>query len=292
MDLKERFEHYEATPDPKVWKGINKRLRLRKALRYTAMTAAAAVVVVITVLAYRPQPRIENEEPSTQQSPVAKEEKLLVAEQHAMPNTSSATNQQDYHSQVPVAQNKVTQARISTAQKQNEETIIGDESHSVGTSLPTAHANQAKAEATSNSTSSSATATQPTAVKHGENIVATNNAYEQTAVPAKANKLSPITNKDSLQIWIPNAFSPDDPLNPAVQVFKVIPKSGANFNNFKMYIFNRGGGKVFHSTSSTVGWDGTYQGEKCPMGSYVYIIEYTDGQGKIQHTKGTVTLIR
>lgn len=298
MDLKERFEHYEAQPDPKVWKSINKKLRLRNALRYAAMTGAAAVIVIITVLAYRPQPQTESQEPSIQQKPIAMEENLLAAEQHTQANIPTATalpqatSQEAVQTHYPAATDRpaVEAVPAPAPQQQNEKAVLNPRSNIA----PATHAQQTKAEVQNSGANTVGTTANPqqAAIKANEASRSSNKATAPSAAPTKVSKVSPTTESDSLQIWIPNAFSPDDPLNPEVRIFKVKPKAGANISNFKMYIFNRAGSKVFHSTSSTEGWDGTYQNTKCPQGAYVYIIEYTDQQGSIQHTRGAVTLIR
>lgn len=295
MGLKERFEHYEVQPDPSVWKGINKRLRRNKALRYAAMTGAVAVIIVITVLAYRPQVQTDSQKPGLQQHP-AMEENLLVAEQHAKANSAAATVQQGMTPNAvqahrgATAEHTVAEKMPAPApQQRNERATFNTESDAI---LAT-NALQAKTgEQNSLANAIPTVKTPQTTVKTNETTSPSHNPVAQHVESTKVNKVSPATEKDSLQIWIPNAFSPDDPLNPEVRIFKVIPKAGANISNFKMYIFNRAGSKVFQSTSNTEGWDGRYQGTECPRGAYVYIIEYTDQQGKIQHTRGSITLIR
>jgi gliding motility-associated-like protein len=93
------------------------------------------------------------------------------------------------------------------------------------------------------------------------------------------------------EIWIPNAFTPNgDDEN---DVF--LPK-GINIEEFHMLIFNRWGEQLFESYELENGWDGIYQGENCPIGVYVYLIEYKAmGNGNDQSKEkrqGMVTLVR
>lgn len=75
------------------------------------------------------------------------------------------------------------------------------------------------------------------------------------------------------KIFVPDAFSPNkDDKN---EVF--IPKAILIFNqtgnpilDYKLEIYNRWGEQVFVSDDVNVGWDGTYKGEICPEGHYVY----------------------
>ena len=75
------------------------------------------------------------------------------------------------------------------------------------------------------------------------------------------------------KIFVPNAFTPNkDGKN---EVF--IPRAILIFNqtgnpilDYKFEIFNRWGEQVFESNDLNLGWDGTYKGEPCQDGHYVY----------------------
>jgi gliding motility-associated-like protein len=92
--------------------------------------------------------------------------------------------------------------------------------------------------------------------------------------------------------FIPNAFTPNgDGLN---DVFGAIPRIDY-VNQYRISIFNRWGQLLFESSDLHLGWDGTYQGEACPAGAYVYRIVYNDFGMGAQETKvmeGTVVLVR
>ncbi len=92
--------------------------------------------------------------------------------------------------------------------------------------------------------------------------------------------------------YIPNAFTPNgDGLN---DVFGAIPRIDY-VNQYRISIFNRWGQLLFESSDLHLGWDGTYQGEACPAGAYVYRIVYNDFGMGAQETKvmeGTVVLVR
>ncbi|MCF8347863.1 MAG: gliding motility-associated C-terminal domain-containing protein [Bacteroidales bacterium] len=92
--------------------------------------------------------------------------------------------------------------------------------------------------------------------------------------------------------FIPNAFTPNgDGLN---DIFGVIPRLDY-INQYRISIFNRWGQMIFETTDLNLGWDGTYQGEACLAGAYVYRIVYNDFGMGTQETKvmeGTVMLVR
>ena len=95
------------------------------------------------------------------------------------------------------------------------------------------------------------------------------------------------------EYFIPNAFSPNgDGLN---DVFKV---RGLYKNiTFHMYVYDRWGTAVFESDNIDRGWDGASGGQKCPSGSYVWMVRIgflgqdiiTQGDVKFN---GTVTIVR
>ena len=88
-------------------------------------------------------------------------------------------------------------------------------------------------------------------------------------------------------IWIPDAFMPQNGGENAV--FRV---KGLNVSDFDLSVFNRYGQLIFHSKDINQGWDGKFLGEYCQIGVYVWLLTYSDHNGKLYQHKGTVTLIR
>jgi len=91
-------------------------------------------------------------------------------------------------------------------------------------------------------------------------------------------------------LYVPSAFSPTG--NGINDLFFAYCENVAEFH---MYIFNRWGQQIFDSEDISQGWDGNYNGEPVPQGTYVYRIDYKlYNYAELQkHTKvGTVTLIR
>lgn len=59
--------------------------------------------------------------------------------------------------------------------------------------------------------------------------------------------------------------------------------------NCQMTIYNRYGSVVFESTGYTTPWDGTFKGEKLPMGTYYFKLELNDASNKVY--KGPISVI-
>ena len=93
---------------------------------------------------------------------------------------------------------------------------------------------------------------------------------------------------------IPNAFRPNSTLGN--NKFRVLGKiSGAQ--NYRFAIYNRWGQLMYETDSYTEGWDGTFRGQECPKGVYVWMLTYNLREGDNLITdrvveKGTVTLVR
>ncbi len=70
-------------------------------------------------------------------------------------------------------------------------------------------------------------------------------------------------------ITIPNTFTPNgDGTNDVWNIAKL-----ADYPDAVVHIYNRYGNKLFYSEGYDAPWDGTYQGEKVPAGTYYYVID-------------------
>ena len=87
-------------------------------------------------------------------------------------------------------------------------------------------------------------------------------------------------------VYLPNVFTPNgNSLNDYFQVFVT------NWKAFDLNIYDRWGEKLFHSNDPAIQWDGTYKGEKCAEGVYIYFLT-VDGIHTTTHKKGTITILR
>jgi len=88
---------------------------------------------------------------------------------------------------------------------------------------------------------------------------------------------------------VPNAFTPngDGPND----VFKV-KKDYKSIIEFKGYIFNRSGRKIFEWSDISKGWDGTYNGVEMPDGVYFCRIDAKGADGKVYKIRKAINLLR
>jgi gliding motility-associated-like protein len=91
--------------------------------------------------------------------------------------------------------------------------------------------------------------------------------------------------------YIPNTFTPDDDLHN--QTFRPIFTAGFDIYQYQMVIFNRWGEIIFESNNAEVGWDGTYGGNLCQDGIYLWQITYKElGKDKRNEIRGHVNLLK
>jgi gliding motility-associated-like protein len=93
--------------------------------------------------------------------------------------------------------------------------------------------------------------------------------------------------------FLPNAFTPNgDGVN------DVWLPVGNNIGFYEMYVFDRWGGVVFHSTDPNTGWDGKLNGQDAPNDAYAYrvtfrLVEDPNGSMGFEQTKlGHVQVVR
>jgi gliding motility-associated-like protein len=61
---------------------------------------------------------------------------------------------------------------------------------------------------------------------------------------------------------------------------------------FDFRVYNRWGEELFYSQDANIGWNGTYNGKKCPDGVYVFLLKLKDNNGLLKIYRGTFTLLR
>ena len=87
---------------------------------------------------------------------------------------------------------------------------------------------------------------------------------------------------------MPNTFTPNnDQIN---DVYKV--KSYQNIVEFRAYIFNRWGQKLFEWTNIDDGWDGKYRGNDVKQGTYFVLVKAKGADGQTYNIRKDVNLLR
>lgn len=90
-----------------------------------------------------------------------------------------------------------------------------------------------------------------------------------------------------LPFYLPDAFSPNgDGINDQLLA------EGLISTDFELSVFNAWGNVVFHTIDASTAWDGKYQGQNAPGGTYAYAVRYRDVSGKYLTKRGVVFLLR
>jgi gliding motility-associated-like protein len=97
-----------------------------------------------------------------------------------------------------------------------------------------------------------------------------------------------ITVADGPYLSIPNAFSPNGDGNN--DLFKILAAGYKKLNYYKVY--NRWGEQVFYTNNFRKGWDGTYKGKDCEIGTYFWLVSAVGIDNKEKMLKGDVSLLR
>lgn len=97
------------------------------------------------------------------------------------------------------------------------------------------------------------------------------------------------TIQDLYSIYIPNAFTPN-----GLGFNEIFSAKGKDIKSFEMYIYDKWGMQLYHTTNINNGWNGTVNNDShlCPIDSYVYYITTYDGAGKIHKYLGMLDLLR
>lgn len=92
------------------------------------------------------------------------------------------------------------------------------------------------------------------------------------------------------RVFIPDAFSPNnDGDNETFDIFTF------NLGSYELFIYNRWGEVIFHTTDNEEFWDGEYRGDIMPSGVYPWMIRYKGDNvdhDELNTLNGKVTLIR
>lgn len=124
-----------------------------------------------------------------------------------------------------------------------------------------------------------------TTISLGENVITYTINYE--LCPADVDSILVLTNIcDGFEPVFPTVITPNaDGKNDVFEIQnleKIYP-------NCTMTIFNRWGSVVFESVGYADPWNGTFNGEKLPMGTYFFKLELNDEQN--QHYNGPISII-
>ncbi|MFY0675390.1 MAG: gliding motility-associated C-terminal domain-containing protein [Bacteroidia bacterium] len=95
-------------------------------------------------------------------------------------------------------------------------------------------------------------------------------------------------------LFIPTAFSPNGDGTNDVFNFKsfALLADSVQEKNFEMRIYNRWGEEVYRTTDYYEGWDGSFNGQPCEIGNYIFLLKAQGKNGDLIFRKGGLILLR
>lgn len=97
--------------------------------------------------------------------------------------------------------------------------------------------------------------------------------------------------KDHIVFYVPNTFTPDG--DGSNNIFQPVFTAGFEPQDINFLIFNRWGEIVYETNNINKGWDGSYNNQLAPEGTYVWKIEFTETMSDKRHIEvGHINLLR
>lgn len=119
--------------------------------------------------------------------------------------------------------------------------------------------------------------------------------YVVRAVPSDAVNEESVSNEvnaiRALRFAYPKAFTPDAQGPVENETFKVFATEEF-IASFDMKIFNRWGEMIYSTTDLLKGWDGKFNGQPQPEGTYTFTATLKDKTGRVYKRDGSVVLLR
>jgi len=93
--------------------------------------------------------------------------------------------------------------------------------------------------------------------------------------------------EEAYYLYVPNTFTPNEN-----RVNNLFQASTEGIKDLSIEIFNRWGEEIFSSNEPDFEWDGTFNGNNCKTGTYIYKIKYLTNSGRDFEVNGHINLIR
>lgn len=273
--LKKEFENFEYSPSEELWENIKSQLIKPKFnwLAFLTIIGAGVLVLGAIILIL---------------SPVVKENKVTnLIEKEINKNTTTITQGEqpiEEKQDIVLTQNSVKEEKNNPITNYVEPKANNTVKYDNNIANQNNNVQLKKEEKTTTklikNPSFSSNYSKTTNLK-------TNSFIQQQEISNKSPEINTNdTNTARLQLFIPNAFTPNEATN---NIFK---PAFTNLKSYEMNIFNRNGVLLFTSKDINRGWNGYYNGRLCDIGAYVYVIKFENLEGVSDSQKGSVTLIR
>lgn len=282
---------YRVQPDEGVFEQIEHRLRVRRAWRIGGMvaamvTVAVAVVTFTLIVVGRPPVDTRVEAPVVAKTllPTSEGQVVMSEEQgdavtvddqkSKLMRKPTVPQAQELTEEIPVRQ-AVVKTVISQPEQETAPTVYGDR-------------DAERMEQTRSIVERSQKTVELQQETSGMTVDApTDQSQSQPAAKAEVDPVVPV-HYDNI-VWAPNAIAPNGDVDEN-RTFSF--KYTSEVSQFRIFIYNRGGRRVFSSSNPEFVWDGSADGTALPQGAYVWVARFRDSSGRQREEKGSVIIVR
>lgn len=271
-DLGERFKNMEQAPSDNVWTNIESNLPKRGfPFKTLAISGIAVLAVGAVLLLTAPEKKTESRLVKIEDSQKTSKEKNLESKDRTLTLEDNSVkrrvvNMEQYSNSV-----FSNEAEINVSYTTEEKELKPAEQTKSAPVL------EIKPQKTKLQNQLPANRTPKLIVENKQTVTHKSNKVDNTAEMELVNQGN---------LYVPNAFTPTESTN---NIFKPAHRDLAGY---EIEIFSRNGKKVFSSKDIDNGWDGKINGNIADKGVYVYVIRYTDLEGKNHTQKGSLMLVR
>lgn len=275
--MNDKLKNLSIEPDEQVWDSVKKTLRRRRMFRRSACAAVAVSAVVVCGLVFLPNDNVQNPIPG--QTAVGSDPVVVENVQYGEMDNPVVMN---------VQASVVSEKEAAPIREQSRASV-----HREGGVLIEKVPSNKVSLTYDNPIPVGCVANKVESLSELDRVVdALGDEYEHedpilTDVKTSAPKSH--TDEDEPLLWIPNTFAPQGGVEEN-RTFRVV--ASQIVENYRIRIFSRNGQEVYESQDITAAWDGTRNGMLLPQAAYVYVVRYSDNDGRQHEQRGTVTLIR
>ena len=277
------WKSYEKQPDDGLYGNIMRRLKVRRAFRLGGMAAGALIFAgAAALLVPRQQQQDSVDVKPVEAAPV---EQTVALQQHSA-MTSPATTTQTSHSEVGKTEPVETVEPALPIPQEVEEAqpqVLAQEPQEPATTrvATTVQPQEPQVE------HQAQTSMEPVISLEDEEYAEETDIEEEPEPKSGIVESSPV--HISNLIWAPNIICPNGEVEKN-RTFSVVINNSVS--EFKLYIYNRRGQRLYTTTDQHFAWDATAFGSAVPQGAYVWIATFRDSEGNQRSENGTVTVVR
>ena len=303
---KDMFENFESQPSGEVWTNIEQaidKLHTAKRHRTSQFVVAIVVVAIIALVGTFNFYYSQNEEQTIASAnnidiinnkPLAQNIISATETQYNDKSTESILNNQNNTKD----QVSTTNTKISEWEYQLQNTAVLADNTDNFSETDINIDNNDTYNKTDNNIDNTTLATAEERIEIDKDIITNCSMDEsrQGEINNIADVSSNIDNNNNVEastdtdkkgvIYIPSAFTPDRMENNRFFV------KGKNIKEYEIRIMSKAKVVVYSSNDINEQWDGTHNGEAMEMGTYIYMIVFTDFNNEVHHKNGTLILIR